>query len=35
VARLGGVTGDVFGGLVEIATGTCLLVVALGSMWSW
>jgi adenosylcobinamide-GDP ribazoletransferase len=34
VARLGGVTGDVFGALVEIATGTFLLVTALGSVWA-
>jgi adenosylcobinamide-GDP ribazoletransferase len=33
VARLGGVTGDVFGAVVEIATGAFFLVTALGSAW--
>ncbi len=33
VRRLGGVTGDVFGAVVEIATTTALLVVAAESAW--
>lgn len=33
VRRLGGTTGDVFGGLVEIATSTTLVVAAIGLSW--
>lgn len=33
VRRLGGVTGDVFGGLVEITFTTCLVVLAVSMQW--
>lgn len=33
VRRLGGVTGDVFGALVEVASSAALLVLATGAVW--
>jgi adenosylcobinamide-GDP ribazoletransferase len=33
VRRLGGVTGDVFGSLVEVASSAALLVLATGAVW--